>query len=219
MSQSFFNSLLTITGDFFNFDNIKTILITVTGIKSIWDLYKEFWRKAKLRVHIESSSLVKTDHNQFDFQINFSILSLNNADAYLNKIYLYNQDKIYFSRLIYGRPGTQIDSEVEIFCLDAVEPSREIELDWAIEYMREDLTKLKLDYKNYVAKIGLMKSTSFIKIRDFKLAGGAKKSFTLIGRIFTVENMNSNKNEIIPTSGWYLCINYGVGKIKEKIFN
>ena len=220
MVKTFFEILLKSTEEFFTFDNIKTILIFITGIKTLWDLYKEFLIKPKIKLEIEKSSLVKKDKNKLDFQINLSLSSLNDADAYLTKVFLFNEKEVVLERLSYGRPASKTKSsqaEVEIFSVD-IEPTREIEIDWAIEYLREDFPKLNLDDLNYQAAIVSIRSTSFFPIRDFKLVKGSRKSFTLLGRMYLNQTLDDSQEKIVPTTGWSLCIDYGVATITEKVF-
>lgn len=165
MVKTFFEILLKSTEEFFTFDNIKTIFIFITGIKTIWDLYKEFLIEPRLKLEIERSSLVKKDKNKLDFQVNLSLSSLNDADAYLTKVFLFNEKEVVLERLSYGRPASKTKSsqaEVEIFSVD-IKPTREIEIDWAIEYLREDFPKLNLDDLNYQAAIVSIRGTSFFQ--------------------------------------------------------
>ncbi len=142
------------------------------------------------------------------------------TDVYLKRLFILNNKEIAIEKLRFYRPtSTQVSSkaEVEIYFVEVAAPTREIELDWAIEYRREDFTQLKLDEINLAAAIVSIGCQSFFALRDFKLAKGARKSLTLLGRMYSPKVLDNSKDGI-PTTGWYLCIDYGVGKIKKKIF-
>lgn len=165
--------------------------------------------------------MVKKDKDKLDFQINLSLSSLNDADAYLSKVFLFNEKGVVLKKLMYCRPASKTNSsqaEVEFFWVDMAEPTREIEIDWAIEYLREDFTKFNLDEINYNAALVSIKSTSFFPIRDFKLVKGSRKSLTLLGRMYLNTERNNSPEEIASINGWFLCIDYGVAKIKKKLF-
>jgi hypothetical protein len=194
----------------------------ITVIRGIWNLSKESRQKPKLQVDVEMSNLVENHERIFDFQLNISMSSPSPAstDVYLKRVFLLNNKEIVIEKLRFYRPtSAQVSSkaEVEIYFIEVAAPTREIELDWAIEYRREDFTQLKLDEINLVAAIVSIGRQSFFALKDFKLGKGSRKSLTLLGRMYSPQALDGSKDGI-PTTGWYLCIDYGVGKIKKKIF-
>ncbi|MDP8934085.1 MAG: hypothetical protein M3N42_08035 [Cyanobacteriota bacterium] len=220
---SFFISMLQAI-KFFVLEKISkpTTIEVITGIRGTWNLYKEFLQKPKIQVDVEMSNLVENNQKIFDFQLNISMLSPSSAstDVYFKRVFLLNNKEIAIEKLRFYRPtSTQVSckAEIEIYFIEVAAPTREIDLDWAIEYRREDFTRLKLDEINLAAAIVSIGRQSFFALRDFKLAKGSRKSLTLIGRMYSSQNLDNRKNGI-PTTGWYLCIDYGVGKIKKKIF-
>ena len=213
------------TTDFLNIDNLKTIAIFIAGIKSLWDLYKEFVLKPKLKLDIEMSNITQKNELSFDFQVNLNIFAIG-GDIYLNKVYILNKKGI--PRLRLYRPantiGSSQDDLVEHYFIEATSGQcievtfrQELEIGWATEYQREDFTQLELDDKNFSAAIESIGGSSFFALRDFKLAKGSRKSLTLLGRMYSPQAFDNSKDGRPPT-GWYLCIDYGVGKIKNKIF-
>jgi hypothetical protein len=208
----------------FAFDKLSksTTIEAITGIRGIWNLYKEFLQKPKLQIDVEMSNLVENYERSFDFQLNISMSSPSPAstDVYFKRVFLLNNKEIAIEKLRFYRPtSTQVSSkaEVEIYFIEIAAPTREIELDWAIEYRREDFTQLKVDEINLAAAIVSIGYQPFFAFRDLKLAKGSRKSMTLLGRMYSPQALDNSKDGI-PTTGWYLCIDYGVGKIKKKIF-
>ncbi|MEE3718561.1 hypothetical protein V2H45_17615 [Tumidithrix elongata RA019] len=53
-------------------------------------------------------------------------------------------------------------------------------------------------------------------IRGFKITKYSRHLFTFVGELTLPQDFHA---EDLPNSGWYICFDYGLGKVEKKVFD
>lgn len=150
-------------------------------------VYKDFFRKTKLIIEIDSASIRCVNEGEYDFQVNLSLRS-KNGPSYLRNIFIEHPEK----------------------CINEYDCKNIINAHRVLDYQLTDLLLNNPD--DFKSKL-IEKFKAPIYIRDMKIDDQETKSVTITDRIYTKREMDGNED--FPINGWSLKVSLG-DKIIDK---
>ncbi|MGL1014334.1 hypothetical protein ACSTEF_21360 [Vibrio vulnificus] len=145
-------------------------------------VYKDFLKKPRLDLEVESARICCRSIGEFDFQITFS-LKASRGDVYLKEIELCHKEKVF----------------------GEYDPSNKLVMNRLSPHMRVNLLDLTSDeYKEKVTKL----SETAELVRDLEVSEGQRRTFTITDRFYS-ENIMGDRQEV-PKNNWNLRVDFGV---------
>ncbi len=197
MRCSHLNRALCVSGDWIeimDFETAKTIAafggLGLGVINLGLTVYKDFLKKPKLDLEIESAGICCRNVGEFDFQITFS-LKASHGDVYLKEIELHHKDKVF----------------------GPYDPTNKLVMNRLSPHMRINL--LDLTSEEYKEKVIKLQETAEL-VRDLEISEGQRRTFTITDTFYS-ENIMGDRQEI-PKNDWSLTVDFG-NKVATVVFD
>ncbi|MEA5476516.1 hypothetical protein VB774_02685 [Pseudanabaena galeata UHCC 0370] len=212
-----------------NFEDIKTIAAFSGFLALLIQIYDKFIAKPKLDIDITYSGLIYRG-SEIDFKVDLDITALI-GDVSIKNVYIFNalKEEYCFIKKRFWYRDLQVDSiryhpeRTENWHLISSNGSiQKIPLDKAIKgqslYYTGDISQLRggqINDKFIVPWRNLSQDNYEEKIRGFKVTKHSRHLFTFAGILEVPEEASKDD---LPTQNWYICFDYGIGKVEKRIF-
>lgn len=153
-------------------------------------VYKDFLKRPRLELEVESARICCRRIGEFDFQITFS-LKASRGGVYLKEIELCHKEQVF----------------------GEYDPSNKLVMNRLSPHMRVNL--LDLTSEEYKEKVSKLSETAEL-VRDLEISEGQRRTFTITDRFYS-ENMMGDRQEV-PKSNWNLNVDFGL-KTETVTFN
>jgi hypothetical protein len=213
-----------------NFDYIRNIAAFSGFIALLIQIYDKFIAKPKLDIDITYSGLIYRG-NEIDFKVDIDITALI-GDVSIKKVYIFNalKEEYCFIKKRFWYRDIQVDSIRYrptgsgkwhlIFSNGSIQ---KIPLDKAIKgqalYYTGDISQLRggqINDKFIDPWFSLSQDNYEERIRGFKITKYSRHLFTFAG---ILEVPKEASKDDLPTQNWYICLDYGIGKVEKRIFD